>query len=260
MELNKIYNEDSLIGMNRIPDKSVDMILCDLPYGTTSCKWDVVIPFKPLWVQYERVIKDNGAIVLTGSQPFTTDIINSNRKIFRYELIWEKSSASNFLDASKKPLKAHENILVFYRSPPIYNPQKWKVDEKFLDRRKNHNACVNNNTTYGKFHKENRYVDKGERYPLSVISINNHWSKGMHPNQKPVPLFSYLIRTYTNPGDLVLDNCMGSGTTAISCIQEGRNYIGFEWSPSKPHDQYYKEAIQRIEKELSKSEQLKLIV
>lgn len=260
MELNKIYNEDCLIGMNRIPDKSVDMILCDLPYGTTACKWDVIIPFAPLWSQYERIIKENGAIILMGSQPFTSMLIMSNLSLFRYELIWEKTSPSNFLDANIKPLKSHENIVVFYKSKPTYNPQKWKVDERFIDRRRQHNATINNNTTYGKFHKDKRYVDKGERFPLSVIPINSHWSKDQHPTQKPVALFSYLIRTYTNPSDLVLDNCMGSGTTAISCIEEDRNYIGFEWSPIAPHDSEFTKCMQRIEKELSLPKQLNLTI
>lgn len=261
MELNKIYNEDCLIGMNRIPDKSVDMILCDLPYGTTKLKWDIVIPFTPLWEHYERIIKDNGAIVLTGSQPFTTDIINSNRKLFRYEMIWEKTIKSGFLSANQRPLKAHENILIFYKNSSVYNPQKSSTDKKSGKVKGGRRP----KRLYNGFDiSQTQYVDNGERFPTSVLEISNYngcffgdksKSISKHPTQKPVPLFSYLIRTYTNPGDLVLDNCMGSGTTAISCIREGRNYIGFELNK-----EYYDIAIERIEKELVQPEQLKLIV
>lgn len=261
MEINKIYNVDCLIGMNRIPDKSVDMILCDLPYGTTKHEWDKIIPFEPLWAHYERMIKDNGAIILFGSQPFTTDVINSNRKLFRYEIVWEKTMKSGFLSANERPLKAHENILVFYKKACTFNPQKTTtktVSGKVKDQTSKKRTYNGHEIT------QQTWVDTGERFPASVIKISNYHGnffgdKGnattKHPTQKPVALFSYLIRTYTNPGDLVLDNCMGSGTTAIACIQEGRNYIGFEKDKG-----YYDKAAERIEKELTKPEQLKLIV
>lgn len=267
IELNKIYNEDCLIGMSRIPDKSVDMILCDLPYGTTSCKWDVVIPFEPLWEHYERVIKDNGAIILTGSQPFTSMLITSNLRLFRYEWIWDKRQCTGFMTASKMPMKRHENILVFYKRHPTYNSQMIERSEAEIKRIKHAGKKY-------ALHKESYMghgisIDKGRKaysfkHPSSIINIKARESKlsdqGLHPTQKPVPLFSYLIRTYTNTDEIVLDNCIGSGTTAISCIQEGRNFIGFERSPIAPHDQYYNIALQRIEKEVKKSEQLKLIV
>lgn len=233
MELNKIYKEDCLIGMQRIPDKSIDMILCDLPYGTTRCKWDVLIPFAPLWKQYERIIKDNGAIVLTGSQPFTTDLINSNRKLFRYEIIWHKTMSTGFLNANKQPLKAHENICIFYKKQPIYNPQKTFKDVP--DKGRVRMQTANRAAQYGAFNN-GTYTDDGSRFPNSVLAISN-WNGALfgntdnatkHHTQKPVALFEWLIKTYTNEGMLVLDNCMGEGTTAKACINTGRGYIGFE--------------------------------
>lgn len=261
MELNKIYNEDCLIGMGRIPDKSVDMILCDLPYGTTQNAWDSIVPFNLLWQHYERIIKDNGAIVLTAMQPFTSMLIVSNIKLFRYSLVWDKKSATGFLNAKKMPLRAHEDVVVFYKSLPTYNPQKEKRTEAELKRFCKTEIREDNFTTsYNKYAYSTRPTreTRQEKYPTSVIRITgfgNEPEKGLHPTQKPVRFFSWLIRTYTNPGDLVLDNCMGSGTTAIACIREGRNYIGFE-----KDDRYYKKSIERIEKELSTPEQLKLIV
>ncbi|MBS1988715.1 site-specific DNA-methyltransferase [Candidatus Dependentiae bacterium] len=248
VELNKIYNEDCLEGMKLIPDKSIDMILCDLPYGTTQCTWDSVIPFDKLWAQYERIIKDNGAIVLTGSQPFTTDLINSNRKLFRYEIIWEKTQKLGFYDANRRPLKGHENILIFYKKQPIYNPQKYNVTEKSRVRKQTGSRYVG----YGDSNI-GEYIYDGTRYPHSVIKISN-WNGALfgdnskatkHPTQKPVLLFEWLIKTYTNEGMVILDNCMGSGTTAIACINTGRNYIGFENDAN-----YYHMAIDRVQKHL----------
>lgn len=254
--VNEIFNEDCLIGMQRIPDKSIDLILCDLPYGTTCCKWDILIPFEPLWKQYERIIKDNGAILLTGQQPFTTDIILSNRKIFRYEIIWEKTQKLGFLSANKMPLRGHENILVFYNSLPIYNPQKYKLHNKGIVRiRQQSNDRYDGYST----NRGGKYIDDGTRFPHSVIKISN-WNGALfgnntkatkHPTQKPVALFEYLIKTYTNAGQIVLDNCMGSGTTAIACINTGRNYIGFE-----KDENYYNVILKRIK---DNSIQLKLI-
>ncbi|MDN6344482.1 MAG: site-specific DNA-methyltransferase [Tetragenococcus koreensis] len=235
MELNKIYNEDCLEGMKRIPDKSVDMILCDLPYGTTACKWDSIIPFEPLWEQYKRVIKDNGAIVLTASQPFTSVLVNSNLKDFRYEWIWEKNQGVNFLLAKKQPLKVHENILVFYKKQPNYNPQIEK-GKPYVSGRGDSGEVTNKI-------KKIQIKNKGTRYPKTVQKIKREF--GLHPTQKPVALFEYLIKTYTNESETVIDNCMGSGTTAIACINTNRNYIGFELDKD-----YYDIAIERISKTL----------
>ncbi|MGL9777795.1 site-specific DNA-methyltransferase (adenine-specific) [Enterococcus sp. DIV0182] len=239
MKLNTIYNEDCLEGMKRIPDKSIDMILCDLPYGTTKCLWDIIIPFQPLWEQYERVIKDNGAIVLTGSQPFTSKLISSNIELFRYEWIWDKKNPTNFPLARKQPLKYHENILVFYKQQPVYNPQKWSGPPNH----KQGNAKSDHVTEV--FNKTKRTDDdlSGEKFPRSIIEIGKHSSQlGLHPTQKPVALFEYLIKTYTNKGDLVLDNCMGSGTTAVACLNTERQFIGFE-----TNNKYYEKSLERIE-------------
>ena len=230
MELNKIYNEDCLEGMKRIPDKSVDMILCDLPYGTTACKWDAIIPFEPLWEQYERVIKDNGAIVLTASQPFTTKLIESNIDLFRNCWVWNKKISGNPLLAKHQPLKVHEDICVFSKKRHNYYPQmrKGKMRKKGGGRSK-------------LFDMEMSAKYSDEYYPISIIEFSNA-KRGVHPTQKPVALFEYLIKTYTNEGETVLDNCMGSGTTAIAAINTNRNYIGFEMDEG-----YYKASLERIE-------------
>ncbi len=222
IELNKIYNEDCLEGMKRIPDGSVDMILCDLPYGTTACKWDSIIPFEPLWEQYERVIKDNGAIVLFGSEPFSTKLRYSNLKAYKYDWVWNKKLAGNGILAKKQPLKIHENIMVF--NTTIYIPQmtKGKMRKKMTGGIKESEITGGNTVV-----KE--YVND-EYYPQSIqeFSIANLRRNRLHPTQKPVALFEYLIKTYTNEGETVLDNCMGSGTTAIACMNTNRNFIGFE--------------------------------
>ena len=222
IELNKIYNEDCLEGMKRIPDKSVDMILCDLPYGTTACKWDTIIPFEPLWAEYERIIKDNGAIVLTATQPFTTKLIESNFKRFRYNLIWEKPQGVDPFMAKKRPLNNVEDIVVFYKKQPTYNPQYEKGEPYRITRdKKDRNYEIT-----GTVMKETTTINKGVRLPKRIIRCNQE--RGLHPTQKPVALFEYLIKTYTNEGEAVLDNCMGSGTTAIACLNTNRNFIGFE--------------------------------
>jgi len=228
MELNKIYNGDCLEVMKDIEDKSVDMVLCDLPYGTTACKWDIVIPFEPLWEQYKRIIKDNGAIVLTASQPFTSALVMSNIKWFRYEVVWEKERPTNIFFMKKQIGKVHENILIFYKHQPVYNPQfearhfagKGEVVGEVKESR------THKNQTY----KHSEDYDFKKRYPRSVLKINRDIEKGgkSHPTQKPVALFEYLIKTYTNEGDLVLDNCAGSGTTGVACINLNRNYILIE--------------------------------
>jgi len=226
MGTNKVYLGDCLELMPSIKSKSVDMILCDLPYGTTSQKWDIVIPFKELWEQYERIIKDNGAIILFGKQPFTSRLILSNEKLFRYELIWEKTRAGNCMQVKKQPSAIHENILVFYKSQPVYNDLKFKVDKKYIDKRKSINDSIYTKGHYSGVMK--RKADDGLRHPQSILPFNSVWRKGMHPTEKPVELFEWLIRSYTDEGSLVLDNCAGSGTTGKACINSNRKYILIE--------------------------------
>ena len=239
IELNKIYNEDCLEGMKRIPDKSVDMVLCDLPYGTTASKWDEIIPFEPLWEQYDRVIKNNGAIVLTASQPFTTKLIMSKSDWFRYTWVWDKKKAGNIFLAKKQPMKTHEDIVVFSKKPHFYNPQMVKRDK--VKKSKNYGT---GESFGGTREKEDKVYTYTHTYPKSIIEFSNARQKGkVHPTQKPVPLFEYLIKTYTNEGETVLDNCIGSGTTAIACLNTNRNFIGFEMDK-----EYFDIATKRIEK------------
>jgi site-specific DNA-methyltransferase (adenine-specific) len=230
--LNKIYLEtkNGFEYVKQIPDKSIDMILCDLPYGTTACKWDVVIPFDLLWEQYKRIIKDKGAIVLTASQPFTTDLINSNRKWFKYLWIWKKDRGGNIFTCKYQPYKNYEDIVVFSQSPacktknnihmnynPIMTPRK-PVTVKNYGKSKIVDAD---------WQVENYTQTYDKKYPKSIIEFNNR-EKKFHPTQKPIALFEYLIKTYTNEGDIVLDNCIGSGTTAVACKLNKRNFIGME--------------------------------
>ena len=237
MELNRIYNEDCMEGMKRIPDGSVDMILCDLPYGTTASKWDEIIPFELLWRQYDRVIKNNGAIVLTASQPFTTKLIMSKSDWFRYTWVWDKKKAGNIFLAKKQPMKVHEDIVVFSKKPHFYNPQMVKRDK--VKKSKNYGT---GESFGGTREKEDKVYTYTHTYPKSIIEISNARQKGkVHPTQKPVELFEYLIKTYTNKGETVLDNCMGSGTTAIACINTERNFIGFELDKT-----YYEKSLERI--------------
>lgn len=211
--------------MNGIPDKSIDMILCDLPYGVTARnKWDEIIPFRPLWSQYERVIKDNGMICLTATQPFATKLIQSNSDMFKYDLIWDKKLPTGFLNAKRQPLRRHEMVLCFYKKPPIYNP----IMRKGKQRSKGGKLYSVSNC-YGTINQAKERELYDEYYPTSILEISNANQKDkIHPTQKPVALFEYLIKTYTNEGDLVLDNCIGSGTTAIACINTNRNFIGIE--------------------------------
>ncbi len=228
--MNKVLQGDCLELMKDIPDKSIDMILCDLPYGTTACKWDTIIPFEPLWEQYKRIIKDNGAIVLTASQPFTSALVMSNLKMFKYEWIWHKSIPSGAMSAKYQPMKAHENILVFGKGKTKFNPIK-------EDRSKNTHLITEKKRAYKSNSEHNNFIanigeQEEKRYPTTVRLFGNvsRWDS-IHPTQKPVALFEYLIKTYTNEGDLVLDNCAGSGTTAIACINTKRNYILIEKEP-----------------------------
>jgi len=220
--MNKVIHGDCLEVMATLPDKSIDMILCDLPYGTTACKWDSIIPFEPLWAEYKRLIKDNGAIVLTSSQPFTSALVMSNLDMFKYTSVWEKSKATGFLNAKRKPLIAHEDIVVFSRDRETYNPQigKGVVYNKGIRKEQTEDDV------YGKF-KQREIKSDGNRYPRSVVYFKTAESEGetFHKTQKPVALFEYLIKTYANEGEVVLDNCAGSGTTAIACLNTNRNYI-----------------------------------
>ena len=235
IELNKIYNEDCLEGMKRIPNKSVDMILADLPYGTTRNKWDSIIPLDLLWEQYNRIIKDNGAIVLTAQTPFDKVLGVSNLKCLKYEWIWQKTEATGFLNAKKMPLKNHENVLVFYKKQPTYNPQ-FTAGKPYTYKK---DGISSDN--YGDSKGTDLIVNDGSRHPLTVQIFKK--DKGLHPTQKPVTLFEYLIQTYTNENETVLDNVMGLGTTAIAAINTNRNYIGFEMDTN-----YFNLANERIER------------
>lgn len=239
-----IIQGDCLEEMKKLPDGCIDMILCDLPYGTTACKWDHVIPFEPLWKEYKRLIKGRGAIVLTASQPFTTDIINSSREIFRYELIWNKGRSSQFGLAKIQPMKYHENVLVFFKKRGVYNPQKTFGHANYD--KVGYNAgskAARNDHGYG-IKTITKACTDGSRFPRSILDFPQNWRRQdqLHPTQKPVALFEYLIKTYTNEGDLVLDNCIGSGTTAVAAKRTGRHFIGIELS-----EEYCEIARKRIE-------------
>lgn len=221
LELNKIYEGDCLEIMKSIDDKSIDMILCDLPYGTTRNKWDSIIPLDKMWNEYERIIKDIGVIVLTAQTPFDKVLGVSNLKDLKYEWIWVKPQGTGHLNSKKMPLKNHENILVFYKKLGTYNPQM-VGDEKRIVKRSGNNSKT---TNYGKFIEISQSEYNG-RFPLSVQIFNKE--NGLHPTQKPVDLFEYLIKTYTNENDLVLDNCAGSGTTGVACKNLNRNFILIE--------------------------------
>ena len=247
IELNKIYNEDCLEGMKRIPDDSVDMILCDLPYGTTSAKWDSVLPLGVLWDQYERVIKENGAIVLTAAQPFTTTIIAHKQELFRYVWYWKKNRVTGFANAKKQPLRHVEDVVVFYKKRPTYNPQGLVEVNKTVKNRKSVGGetlrrDIEESSGKGSLRTAGaEYIQQYTNYPRQLLEIKSA-VKTIHPTQKPVPLFEYLIKTYTNEGETVLDNCMGSGTTAIACLNTKRNFIGFELNK-----EYFEIAQNRIE-------------
>jgi len=224
--INSVLNGDCLELMKDIPNESIDMILCDLPYGTTACKWDTIIPFDKLWEQYERIIKINGAIVLTASQPFTSALVMSNPKLFRYEWIWIKNRGSNFALANKIPIKEHESVLIFYKKLSIYNPIKQKRAESGEKRVK---TIINPSTiseNYGGVVLQEGKIYDELRFPSSWQKFN--CQVGLHPTQKPIALFEYLIKTYTNEGDLVLDNTAGSGTTGLAAKNTNRKYILIE--------------------------------
>lgn len=231
----RFYLGDCLEVMKDIPDGVIDMILCDLPYGTTACKWDSVIPFSSLWSQYKRVIKEKGVIVLTASQPFTSNLIMSNINDFRYSLVWDKKGTTGFQNAKRMPLRRHEDICVFYKKLPTYNPQK----EVRGSIRKKGGSKVDNGC-YGNLRSSESF--NNEYYPTSILEISNASKKGLiHPTQKPISLFEYLIKTYTNENELILDNCAGSGTTAIACENTNRKWVLIEQDKN-----YYDLAITRI--------------
>ena len=249
----QLIHGDCLEKMKDIPDKSIDMILCDLPYGTTACKWDVIIPFEPLWEQYKRIIKDRGAIVLFGSEPFSSYLRMSNIKQFRYDIIWNKRKPSNFQMMNFQPGRIHEVIHVFSNSPAvycnnkhmIYYPIKTMLDKPYYDGqiRGTKNSTLREGHSIKDLGKR-LYVDK---HPTSIIDFTNANIKiKVHPTEKPVALLEYLIKTYTLEGETVLDNCMGSGSTGVACINTKRNFIGIE-----KDDKYFEIAKKRIEEHIT---------
>lgn len=257
MEIDKIYFGDCLELMDGIGDKSVDCILCDLPYevlhkDNPHAQWDRIIPFEPLWEQYERIIKDNGAIVLFAQGMFTARLMTSNPKLWRYNLVWDKQRVTGFLNANRMPMRCHEDICVFYKSLPTYNPQYTKGEPNHSRGNGTHKET---NQCYGRHKTSKVYenvmaveptVPSDLKLPRSIISIRKeHESSVVHPTQKPVDLMRYLISTYTNEGDLVLDNCVGSGTTAVAAIKEKRHFIGIE-----RNKEYYDIAVRRVRNEL----------
>ena len=228
IELNKTYFGDCLDLMKNIPNGSIDMILCDLPYGTTRCRWDSVIDLPKLWSEYRRIIKANGAIVLTAQTPFDKVLGASNLEMLKYEWIWEKTQATGHLNANKMPLKAHENILVFYKDLPTYNPQKTS-GHKPINSYTKYVKTQNNTELYGKMKQEISGGGETDRYPRSVLLYSSDKQKScLHPTQKPLALMEYLIATYSNEGETILDNCAGSGTTGLAAKNLNRNYIMME--------------------------------
>ena len=227
--ISKLLQGDCLELMKDIPDKSIDMILCDLPYGVTQNKKDIIIPFDKLWKHYERIIKDNGAILLFGQGTFYVDLVNSNRKLFRYDLVWDKQLISGFLNAKRMPLRQHEQIAVFYKKLPTYNPQ-FTQGKPLHSKGVSYKNKEHTNQNYGEFHMtDDSRAGSTEKYPTSILSFSKpHPSIAKHRTEKPVELLEYLIKTYTNEGEIVVDNCMGSGSTCVACVNTNRNFIGIE--------------------------------
>lgn len=235
--LSKLLMGNCLELMKSIPSKSVDMILCDLPYGTTKNKWDIQIPLEKLWSNYLRICKENAAIVLFCDGMFTAELMMSNAKMWRYNLIWNKQRGCDFLNANVKPLKSHEDIAVFYRKKPTYNKQYWYSTPYKLTK----NGSLSSN--YGERKTAFTESEDGKRNPMSILSFSKS-SKGFHPTEKPVELLEYLIKTYSNEGETILDNCMGAGSCGIACVNTNRNFIGIELDAS-----YYLIAQKRINKQ-----------
>lgn len=239
LEKNKIYLGDCLKLMNDIDDKSIDMILCDLPFGSTQCKWDIIIPFEKIWQQYNRLIKDNGAIVLFGTEPFSSHLRLSNLKNYKYDWIWDKIKGTGFLNAKKQPMRNHELISVFYNKQVTYNPQKTYGHKNKKSFRGKHLQT----DVYNKMTNDYSY-ESTERYPRSIQEFSTDTqNSSLHPTQKPVSLLEYLIKTYTNENEVVLDNCIGSGSTAIACLNTKRIFIGIE-----KDEIYFNIATNRIDK------------
>jgi len=234
----QLIKGDCLIEMDNIPDKSIDSIICDLPYGTTACKWDIIIPFEPLWNHYRRIIKDNGAIVLTGAEPFSSMLRLSNLDQYKYDWVWDKIKGTGFLNAKIQPMRNHEIVSVFYKQQCTFNPQKtYGHNKKTSFRSKDLQTEV-----YGKVNNDYLYSST-ERYPTSIQSFSSDTqNSSIHPTQKPQLLMEYLIKTYTNEGEIVLDNCMGSGTTGVACKNLNRSFIGIEMD-----NNYFNIAKKRIE-------------
>lgn len=224
---------DCLKLMKDIPDRSVDMILCDLPYGVTPCKWDSVIPFEPLWEQYNRIIKNNGAIVLFSKQPFTSKLIISNLKMFKYCLLWEKDNHDNPLMAKKRFLNITEDVCLFYKKQCTYNPQGIIKVNKLTKQGRGESLSQKNK-------RQSSYIQEYTNYPINILRFKRDLHN-IHPTQKPVALLEYLIKTYTNENEVVLDNCMGSGSTGVACVNTNRNFIGIELDPN-----YFEIAKKRI--------------
>jgi site-specific DNA-methyltransferase (adenine-specific) len=242
MDKFKLYKGDCLDLFKNIEDKSVDMILCDLPYEVTKNKKDIKIPFEPLWENYERVIKDNGAIVLFAQGIFYVDLVNSNRNLFRYDIVWDKKLTTGFLNAKRMPLRQHEHIAVFYKKPPTYNPQ-FKKGKPLHSKGKSYKDKDPKNQNYGKFDStDDSRAGSTDKYPTSIFSFQKpHPSVAVHRTEKPVDLLKELISTYTNPGDLVLDNTMGSGNTGVAALELDRRFIGIEMDL-----EYFDLAVERI--------------
>lgn len=219
----QIIHGDCIEVMQSIPSASIDMVLCDLPYGTTRNKWDINIPFDELWESYNRIIKDDGAIVLFGQGAFTANLITSNQAMYRYSLIWEKSRVGGFLNARRMPLSKHEDIAIFYKKLPLYNPQM-TLGKPY--KKSNPRTILSDN--YGNHAKPRYQVSNGERFPTSILRFSNDNHKSLHPTQKPIDLCRWLISTYTREGETVLDNCAGSGTTLLAAKLLGRRFIGIE--------------------------------
>lgn len=247
METNIIYNEDCISGMNRIPDNSIDCIICDLPYGTIACKWDNIIPFDLLWINYNRIIKKNGTIVLFGSEPFSSRLRMSNISNYKYDWIWKKNTTTGFVHAKNMPLKNYENILIFSKGSMghkkllgdrrmTYNPQGIKKVNKISHAGKNQFG----NIIGIRPSQKEYYLKEAENYPRMILEFNKDYPS-LHPTQKPIKLLEYLIKTYTDKDNVILDNCMGSGTTAVACLNTNRQYIGFEIDKD-----YYDLSIERI--------------
>lgn len=244
LEINKIYLGDCLEVMKEIDTGSIDLIVCDPPYQITKCSWDTIIPFEPLWVQYKRILKENGAVILFAQQPFTSKLVMSNLSWFKYSLVYQKSTAANFFQAKIQPLRNHEDILMFYKKTPTYNPQGINKCNKEV------RSCnrINDEHGYTREKKLEKYIMTTTNYPKSILKFNNKNQKDkIHPTEKPVLLYEYLIKTWSNENELILDNCSGSGVNAIACMNTNRNFIGIEMN-----EKYYDASLERIEKHKSK--------